>query len=110
MKIKLYLEKGYRAYDGTIALEDRYIVLDNKGFDICGEHISKEDALMVVKDNNERQMKIIINKIVKAELMRDKYSQGVNYNPRLQTKYYDKCQQLQREYYNIQMELGLIKE
>ena len=59
---------------------------------------------------NERKMQVIINKIVKAELMRDKYSQGVNYNPRLQAKYYTRCQKLQREYYSIQMELGLIAE
>ena len=55
-------------------------------------------------------MQAIINKIIKAEATRDKYAQGSNYNPRLYDKHSARCAKLQREFWNVQMELELIPE
>jgi len=46
----------------------------------------------------------VINKIEKAEALRDKYAQGPNNNPRLREKYAVRCARLQREYYELQIQ------
>lgn len=33
--------------------DDRYIIVDENGYDVCGEHYSLEDAEMLCKSMNE---------------------------------------------------------
>jgi hypothetical protein len=46
-EIKLYLYKGEADFNGEVMTEDRYIVVDPKGYDLTGEHYTKKTALQV---------------------------------------------------------------
>lgn len=44
MTIKLFIEAGEMDFLGNVQIEDRYIILDEEGFDVYGEHFSLSEA------------------------------------------------------------------
>ena len=42
--VQLHLKKGCEDWDGRIFDEDRYVVLDDAGYDAMGEHMPLEEA------------------------------------------------------------------
>ncbi len=48
--IEIYLEKNEYDYQGNLQEEDRYIVVDSDGFDVCGDHMTKEEAELFIKE------------------------------------------------------------
>jgi hypothetical protein len=47
--IKLFLSKGNLDWNKIIYSEDRYIIIDANGFDVCGEHYEINEAKEVIK-------------------------------------------------------------
>lgn len=50
MKPQLYLYEGSADYDGTEITEDRYIIVDENGIDLYGEHFSLQTANELLSD------------------------------------------------------------
>lgn len=44
MKAQLHLFAGEADYNGQVYDTDRYVVLNDEGFDMCGEHMTLEEA------------------------------------------------------------------
>jgi hypothetical protein len=50
--IELYLEKDEYDHAGEIQNEDRYIIVDAEGFDVCGEHMTLDEANKFINEVN----------------------------------------------------------
>lgn len=48
--IEIYLEKNEYDFLGNLQEEDRYIVVDSEGFDVCGEHMTKDEAELFITE------------------------------------------------------------
>lgn len=44
MKKELYLYEGQLDWDDSLTTEDRYIIVDNEGLDLYGQHFSSEEV------------------------------------------------------------------
>lgn len=51
--IQLHIEKGDVDWSGKTWSEDRYVILDEEGIDIVGEHFSKDIAEDICQDKNK---------------------------------------------------------